>query len=183
MATATQPMPMSWEQFTASHVWNALSPARKCWLTAYVANGGDALDATRQAYPTATEKSIRCMSYELRKAPEILDAIEFYNGGVTREVLMAEVREAIRKAEPGSVAHQKLLAQRERLAIGIKTGPHVVDDDDDAPEDSQPTSEASPTKFFVGQLVNERGPDGVLHTGRVTVIDSEGKPTIKEVDE
>ncbi len=181
MATAVQPKPMSWECFTASPYWNSLSPSRQAWVTAYIANGGDFLAATRIAYPKATEKSSRCMAYELRRTPEILDAIEFYHGGVTREVLLSEVQSAIRKAEPGSVAHQKLLAQKERLALGIKLGPHTVDDDDDEPEDSQPTVEASSTTFHVGQLVNERDGAGVLHTGRVTAIDSEGKPVIEEV--
>lgn len=119
MATiAVQPTHVTVDQLKASREWSALSPARKSWVTEYI-NCGDAFAATRTAYPTATEKSVRCMAYELRKNSDIVAALEFYHGGITREVLIAEVREAIRCAEPGSVAHQRLLSQLERLVFGM----------------------------------------------------------------
>jgi hypothetical protein len=148
MDTATQSNSLTWDQFSASSQWSALSPARQRWVTAFLANGGNALAATRLAYPDAKEKSIRCMSYEIRKLPEILDALEVYHGGPTREVLLAEVRAAIRKAEPGSVAHQKLLAQRERLVLGIKTGRHPVDGDAD---------ESDVQAFPIGSVIVQDG--------------------------
>jgi hypothetical protein len=178
MATAVQPTPVSWDQLIASSAWSALSSARKVWVTAYLSNGSDALAATRTSYPTATEKSIRCMSYELRKVPEIVACIEFYHGGVTREVLLSEVREAIRKAEPGSIAHQRLLAQLERLALGEKSQPEV---DDEPHKDSQPNAKNT---FHIGQRVTQRDEaTGILHTGVVRAIDPDGKPTqIEEIE-
>lgn len=143
MATAVQSATVSWSQLAASHEWRALSLPRRVWVTAYLSNGGDIFAATRTAYPDATEKSSRCMAYELRKAPEIVAALEFYHGGVTREVLLAEVRAAIRKAKPGSVAHQKLLAQLERLVIGIKFGWQEVDDQDEPETDSIESAETT----------------------------------------
>jgi hypothetical protein len=75
----------------------------------------------------------------------------------------------------------KLYSNLKGWSSGIKWPDSSKSKVSDEPEnDSQPT-EASPTKFYVGMLVNERGPDGVLHTGRVTAIDSEGKPTIEEI--
>jgi len=164
MAIAAQtfePQPMSWETFTASPYWKGLSPARQVWVTVYVSNGGDALAATKAAYPEAKEKSVRCMSYELRKTPEIVDALEFYRGGVTREVLLAECRAQLRRAEPGSVSAQRLLSQLERLVLGIKPGPRGVD------EDTEP--EVAPGKK-VGDIIYQ----GATKL-RVTEVSATGK--------
>jgi hypothetical protein len=176
MATAVQSKPMTWEQLTASHVWNSLSPARKCWVTAYISNGGDIFAATRAAYPDATEKSSKCMAYELRKTPEILAAIDFYQGGPSLQEQIAGVQETIRQAPAYAQADaRRLLA--ELTGLLTKSGGKA----DEPREDSQPTEASFGTVFHVGQLVTERDGAGVLHTGRVTAVDSEGRPTIEEV--
>jgi hypothetical protein len=136
MATA-QPTPVAWEQFRTSHEWRALSPARKVWVAEFIV-GSDAFAATRKAYPKAKDKSARCMTYQLRKNPEIVAALEFYQGGLNREMLISEVRAQLRAAEPGSIAAAQFATQLERLTLGITLG-RRKHDDDDADNDSKPT--------------------------------------------
>jgi hypothetical protein len=145
MATALQPTHVSQDQLTQSREWSRLSPARKVWVTEYI-KCGDAFAATKVAYPSATEKSVRCMSYELRKTPEIVAALEFYRGGITRDVLIAEVREAVRNAAPGSVAHQRLLSQLERLILGMSD-----------PEINDKPEEQSIQTFPIGAVIIQDG--------------------------
>ena len=164
--------------------WSALSTRRKLWVTAYLSNGGDIFAATRTAYPDATEKSSKCMAYELRKNSEVLAAIDFYQGGPSLQEQIASVQETIRQAPAYERANaQRLLAELTGLLAPSKFKTKPVKSPDESPvldvgTFDDPKTDTSPTKFFVGQLVNQRDTaTGILHTGRILAVDDEGQPT------
>jgi hypothetical protein len=148
----------TWDVVLASKMWRKLSAQRRVFLTAYVANGEDAIAATRTAYPKANDKSVVCMSYELRKHPDIVAALDLWRGNDLQQ-LLEQVRVNLAAAKPGSVAAQRLLAQKERL-LGL-----------DGAVSAEP-SEAPRRKYKIGDSVTQAG-----HTGRVLAIDTDGQPT------
>jgi hypothetical protein len=121
------------------------------------------------------------MAYELRKTPEIMSAIDFYHGGPSLQEQIAGVLKTIRNAPPYAQPEaQRLLAELTGLIAPSKFKAKPANSLDDEPE-AKPvidggTFDASPTKFYVGQLVNQRDEAGTLHTGRVTALDPEGNP-------
>lgn len=168
--------PRTWEELEASPQWARLSSHQKAWVVALIANGGDPVDATRFAYKCASIKNEICLSHEVRNHPAVIDALAFWNGAVvdepaaksqrdrTRDALAAAVRKAIRKAEPGSTSHQKLLAQLERLVLGGNSG---------RPDTAEPPvidGGTFETKHHVGELFSQNG-----QNFRATEIGSDGR--------
>jgi hypothetical protein len=163
---ATQIEPAVW----ASEQWKRLTPQQRVWVLKFIVSD-DPIASTRTAYPTATDKSVKCMSYELRKNPGILSALDFYNGKTDLEIDLDEIQKQIDAAEPGSIAATKLIALKASLKRGVKPT-------SEEPETkSQATDGASP-KFNVGDICVQ---DGKKY--RVTSIDVNGKPlTADEVE-
>ena len=86
------------------------------------------------------------MSYEVRKNPNVKAAIAEFLGRNEREILLEEVEHHLRHAGDGSIAAQRLLAQKERLILGV--APEVE------PEPSAPARIGRPrTHFSVGNIV------------------------------
>lgn len=169
VATAVA-QPMSWDRLTASREWHDLSAPRKVWLTTFLANGGDALDATRTAYPSVSARSLRIMSSQLKGHHAILAALELYNGGVTRAFLISEVRLNLAKAEHGSVAAQRLLSQLERLTLG---GQESEAKFEEAVEHAAEVAAAA--RFRVGEIVIQHGAKF-----QVTAVNAAGQITAAE---
>jgi hypothetical protein len=147
MATAVAPQ-MTWEHLAASREYQDLSYARKIWVTKFLANGGDALDATRHAYPDVSERSVHTMASQLKGNRAILAVLELYNGGVTREFLISETRLNLAKADPGSVAASRLLAQLERLVLGGQ---------EQETKFEQAVETVVAARFRVGEIVRQNG--------------------------
>jgi hypothetical protein len=169
VATQTEPV-ISWNVMQASETWKRLTPQQRVWVLKFIASD-DSIAATRMAYPTATDKSVKCMSYELRKNPGIVAALDFYNGKTELELDLEEIQKQIDAAEPGSIAATKLIALKASLKRGVKS---TVEEPDTK---SKATDEASP-KFKVGDICVQ---DGKKY--RVTSIDANGKPlTADEVE-
>jgi hypothetical protein len=121
-ATAVEmirPAATSWEAFERSSVWEALTPQQRLWVVEVLANGGDRIAATRVAYHCRTAKTAQILSYEVRKHPTIVAALEAYRG-VPRAEFLAELRRTIRSAVDGSVAQVKAQALYARLAFGVE---------------------------------------------------------------
>lgn len=159
--------------------FNRLSPKMAMWLMAYVQNfidtgAFDPLSATKAAYQCGSDENARTFGYQLLANSKIIAALDCFFGNsperaslrvVTtkadqnRKRLLKEVEANLEAADEGSVAAQRLLAQKERLLFGqVKDG--LVD------------SQTPGRKYAVGDLFTQRG-----HTGRVLAIDAEGKPT------
>jgi hypothetical protein len=170
------------DALVTSQPWRRLTRQQRVWVAEFILNNGDAIGATRRAYPKAKAKSQKCMSYQVAQAPAVVEALEFLREQDARGRMIEIVRAQLRAAEPGSVAAAQFATQLERLVLGIKMG-RRKHDDDDADDDSKPTGEASAAqKFHVGQLVTQRDDKGVLHTGRVMALGVDGKPSqIEEV--
>lgn len=160
---------MTWETFVSSAQWRILSPARQLWVTAFISNGGDAFAATRAAY-TGSEKSLRCMAYQLRREPKIVDALEFFRGGVSREYIIAELRNEIRHSKPGSIARAKFRQMFLKVAgyLDSNVDESEVDEEPEA-EPSSPVA-ASPRKFKVGNVVTQNG-----QSYRVVEVSADGQ--------
>ncbi len=169
---------MTLDELKETSEFAALSERMKLWMATLIETG----DYTKATTTALNCKYPRTYSYSTRKWPVVRAALDKFFGKTPREMLIEEVTAHLRCAEPGSVAAQRLIAQKERLLLGGK--PEVVEtsaDNDDEVTDSAPAAKIS-AKFYVGQLVTERGPDGVLHTGRVLSIDADGFPgEIEEV--
>jgi hypothetical protein len=159
MHVATQTEPISWDVMQASETWKRLTPQQRVWVLKFIASD-DSIAATRTAYPTATDKSVKCMSYELRKNPGIVAALDFYNGKTELELDLEEIQKQIDAAEPGSIAATKLIALKASLKRGVKS----------ASEEPKATDESLASK--IGDIVLV---DGKKH--RVTAVDENGKPT------
>jgi hypothetical protein len=183
MTTDTSLMNSELTVLARSAEFRHLTRQRKIWLMAFLTNGNDSLAATRQAYPDATAKSQAVMAHQLLRAQDLIDALDVWKwrSENARTQLLSQAEYQLARCEPGSVSAQRLLAQIERLTIGIKHGRHELEDENpNEPEEPLATSGAVKT-FIVGMIVNERGPDGVLHTGKVTAVAADGSPTIEEI--
>src|SRR6266404_3675814 len=171
----------TWTRLESSPQWAALTDSQKVFVTQFLATGS-ALLATKAGYNAKSDANARVLSYKLSKNKTIVAALEVAAGRVKteREILIETVQAQLQASEKGSIAASKFTAQLERLQLGIKMGPHeIVDGDEPEAEDSQPTAEAPKIdeSFYVGQLVNQRdGATGILHTGRVRAIGSDGLP-------
>jgi len=144
--------------------WAALTDSQKIWVIQFLATG-NALSATRSAYKTKSEANNRVLSYELRKNPTIVAALDAATGKVTpvkserlrlieieqrqRKKLIGTVEKQLKAAKEGSIAASKFSDQLERLKLGIKAGPHVID----APEAEAPLVQAFP----IGSIIVQDG--------------------------
>jgi hypothetical protein len=163
------------------------------FLKHYLATGTfDATAATQEAYECKSKDHARVFSYQLIAHPRIRLAIHSYledspaiaSMKMERQLLIDEVTKAIRHAEPGSVAHSKLLVQKERLLFGIKAGRLEVEEDSQPVEAEVAEPIAAPDLvkgmkgMKVGDTVKVRG-----LAYRVTEVDAEGKPLAGDVVE
>jgi hypothetical protein len=166
MQVATQIEPtVSWDVMQASEPWKRLTPQQRIWFVHFIASD-DSVAATRIAYPTATDKSVKCMSYEMLKRPAIIAALDFYNGKSDLEIDLDEIQKQIDAADPGSIAAQKLIALKASLKRGLKA----------ASEEPETKSKATDeSKSLVSQIGDIVLVDGKKH--RVTAVDEHGKPT------
>lgn len=161
-------------------IWERLSPAQRAWLAAFVASA-NALTAVRVAYRPATEVNVRAIASQVQHNPTVQAALDVVGADrdaepISREQLIASVRRAIRKAEPGSVSHQRLLAQLERLTQLEPVELAEPKTQEPADQDLVEVSVPPKHKFTVGQIVTQRDAEGVVHRGRVIAVDENGRP-------
>jgi hypothetical protein len=187
MAAVIQPETerrMSLYDLTQTPEFGKLSPKMATFLMRYVQDfistgTFDPLAATKEAYPKCkSDETARIFGYQLLANPKIIAALDCFFGNsperaslkvVTskadqnRKRLLKQVEANLKAAEPGSVAAQRLLAQKERLlGLGVEVN---------EPEDGEPKVPAH-RKFKVGDRFTQHG-----HTGRVVAVDADGQPT------
>lgn len=160
--------PVNWETFQTSERFLVLTPKQRMWLAVFLGTN-DPMFATKTAFRCATDQNAKIMSYEVRKNPNVKAALAEFQGRDEREILLEEVQHHLRHAEEGSIAAQRLLAQKERLILGDHSG-------DDANVDDEPKPVVRigrPRKrYSVGELVQQSG-----HLGKVLAVDNAGHPT------
>jgi hypothetical protein len=146
------------EAMRASEPWKRLTVQQRAWVTAYVSNGGDHLAATRTAYRCSSEKTAQCMSYEVRKHPDIVETLFYAKSDRERLILIVETN--LKSAAPGSVAASHFTAQLKSLLC-------------DEPNKAEPTpeNENPDHRFKVGDICVQNH-----QTYRVTSIDANGQP-------
>jgi hypothetical protein len=147
------------------------------WLTVLIETGSY-FRATTEAFSCASERQAQIFSYAVRKWPKIRACLNLYLGRSAEQIriekeqeerrnLLRRVRRNLMKAEPGSVAAMRLLAQEERLLFGVK----VTDD-----EAETPAPPKTGHRFAVGEILEQ---DGVCY--EVTALAPNGDPITREL--
>src|SRR5258708_5720615 len=139
MKTISKPV-MTRTEFEATPEFLSCTPKQHVWLRTLIENGFDYTAATEAAYGCSNPRNARLFGYAVRRQVRIVAALQVYLGTTPREALLEEVLRGLKHTELGSVAHSRLLAQKERLILGGRLKSVVVEDDsdDDEPEKSIP---------------------------------------------
>jgi hypothetical protein len=160
-----KPQPLTLAALQASPEYIACSPKMQVWLTTLITNGFQYTDATVAAYPTCkSRETARVFSHAIRHWPKIQAALNLYLNKSEREILLDKVRNAIRNAEAGSIAEQRLLAQEERLLFGGTP---------DAEDDNEPTTE-NPKPQTIDCGVTAAPATSRVPVGATPLVDAEG---------
>ena len=175
------------EVITKTREWTHLTPQQRVFVMDFLTTG-NAQHALVKAYPKATVKSRRSLQWQVLRAQAVVDILEIWKWRDSREALIAIIKQQLKSAEPGSVSAKDFTVQLERLLLGVKGSnkahfKETDEDPNDAPLEPTPPVEqsAAAPKFWIGQRVTERGPDGVIHVGIVKALDASGLPS--EVEE
>lgn len=99
-----------------SEPWRRLTPAQRDWVIEFIASG-DALQATRRAYPNAKESSFIPMMYELKRSPHVKAAIEFWKKKADHALMIEIVKMELAEAEVGSQTAANLCNQLQHLIL------------------------------------------------------------------
>ena len=112
------------DKFHASPEYLALTTAQRLWVDAFIVSR-DPFQATQAAYHFASDRHSKQESYHLKANSAIQAALNLYLGTSVQdaetEQLLEKVRRALKHAEHGSTAEQRLLAQEERLARKVQS--------------------------------------------------------------
>ncbi len=161
-ATVSNEAPVTWDEMAASSQWLALTPRQRVWVVGFLATN-DEVWATKMSYEGNNPEVLRTKRYEVRRNPAVRCAIGFFRGN-ERETLLDEVRESIRKSEPGSVAQVRALSLYARLA-GF-----VAPEGGEAEKPAEKVAENPVHKFRVDETFTQKG---IRY--RVTAVDANGR--------
>jgi len=164
---------MTRAEFEATREFSRCTAKQKVWLQTFIANGGEAVQATVAAFNCTDVRHAQIYSYAVLRSLKIRAALNLYLGKSEREIetqkeqtsrakLLRKVRQNLREAEPGSIAAQRLLAQEERLVFGGKS--EAEDEPQTAskpePESRVPAGMAAWYDKDTGVVIGYRTPDG-----------------------
>jgi hypothetical protein len=149
--------------FMATPEFLACAVKQRRWLEALIESNFDYAAATSTAFDCSTHRNTVLYSYSVRRQPHIIAALNVYLGKSEREIDLEEVERHLRKAEPGSVAAQRLIAAKLRLKYDLK--PEVIDE----PQSAAPAVH----RFHVGDIAIRADRTKL----RVTAVDDEGRVT------
>lgn len=174
---------MLWAEFTARLEYLKCRPNHRAWIRAYLETGSEVI-ATEQTYHCANHLSAYSLSYQVRNAARVRAALECWFG-TSKQMLLEDTHRLLLHAVPGSIAAQRLSSRLHTLILGTKAEPYVEENSKPqaaasqapAPASIPPASVDAPKRFKVGDRVTERDEAGVLHTGVVTAVDTDGQIT------
>lgn len=109
---------MKLEELKKEHGYVQLTDKQKAWVDAYIANDGDYIAATKQAYECKDSQSARALGRQTLQRPEVSALIDKYyghNNAPTREEFLQRVWKAIQKASSAKDLKELMLLY-ERLA-------------------------------------------------------------------
>lgn len=150
---------MSLLELQASKEYRECSDRAQHWITVLIQSGFKYTDATQAAFNCKTRRVAQVFSYAVRRWARVRACLNLYHGVSPHEAqledarlerikLLREVKRHLRSSEPGSVASQRLLAQKERLLFGGE--PEAETAETETPQTSAP-SEAK-HRFSVGDI-------------------------------
>ena len=172
-AVMTEPT-AAWERLEDSQEWARLSDKQRAFLTVFLATT-DSLASAGIVYCPSSKENLRSIAWQTLHKASVIEALDVARGTeheteLTREELISETRRHLRRAQPGSVAADRLLARLERLKKSEQ--PTTEPLSEISIEDRKPQQ-----KFTVGQIVTQKDSQGIVHHGRVVSVDADGKPT------
>lgn len=132
---------MPLDQWKRSPEFRACTDKQQRWLLAVIETDGDYTAATLAAYGSKNARQAQIFSYAVRDVARVKAALDIYLGKMPLDVLLDDVNRNLRRAEKGSVAASRLLAQKERL-LGL--APVRDDDEPEAPEAPAPADPRIP---------------------------------------
>ena len=154
----TETPAMTLRELQASLEYRACSDKAQRWITVLI-QSNDYTAATEAAFTCKSRRIAQAFSHAIRKWARVRACLNLYHGVSPHEAqledarlerikLLREVKRHLRSSEPGSVASQRLLAQKERLLFGGE--PEAETAETETPQTSAP-SEAK-HRFSVGDI-------------------------------
>ena len=181
MKTLSKPT-MRCADLLPSYEFQALSPRQKIWVQTLLESGEktgtyDFVEATKTAYPDAHGRSIVVRSSQLQSHSKIKEILGIYFGRPEAECdpFFSELKRAIRRSikQDGKIS---TAVQRAITFYAAKTGMSALQKESPEPE-PEPEEVPVPAKCQVGDRVEEKDQDGIVHVGIVTAVDDQGNAT------
>jgi hypothetical protein len=133
MSDTRKPMPV--DEWHASNEYLQCSAKQRFWLDTLISNGFDYTAATVAAFGCKSVKNAQIFSHAVRRARVVKAALNLYLRKTELDCDIEETFKQYQRAEPGSVAAQRLWSQLLRLKYGMKpeTEPESVQPKTDDP--------------------------------------------------
>jgi hypothetical protein len=140
--------PLAVDEWHASKEYLQCSVKQRLWLGALVSNGFDYTAATVAAFGCKSVKNAQIFSYAVRRARAVKAALNLYLRKTELDCDIEETFKQYQRAEPGSVAAQRLWSQLLRLKYGVRA---ELEADDSQPEPAKADSRIPPDYLEVFQ--------------------------------
>jgi hypothetical protein len=172
-------------QLRETQVFIALTPKQKRAVQVFVETNGDRQASVLAAYKVKNARNAAILSSQVFASPAVVACLAAYFQDEPLESFKNDVRKAFinRKITVAQVRALELLAELNGWGSASlpKNSLHGRDAEPSTEEPLPPIENGAAPVFTVGMLVQERSPDGVLHTGKVTAVAVDGTPTIEEI--
>jgi hypothetical protein len=113
--------PMAANEWHATKEYLGCSAKQKLWLDTLVSNGFDYTAATVAAFECKSVKNAQIFSHAVRRARVVKVALNLYLRKTELDCDIEETFRQYQRAEPGSVAAQRLWSQLLRLKYGVRS--------------------------------------------------------------
>jgi hypothetical protein len=163
---AIKPKPgITLDELKRTEEFRRLRPKMANWVIVYIQGHittgfFDHRAATKAAYVCANDESARVFGHRLKQNPKVRAVVALYLRKSPRELLLEEVQQHLAACDPGSVAGQRLLAQKERLLFGTDPATFEEADETQPSPDVRVPAGATPLADDVGVIRGYRLPSG-----------------------
>lgn len=117
--------PLAVDEWHASKEYLQCSAKQRLWLDTLVSNGFDYTAATVAAFGCKSLKNAQIFSHAVRRARVVKAALNLYLRKTELDCDIEETFKQYQRAEPGSVAAQRLWSQLLRLKYGLRSEPEA----------------------------------------------------------